>query len=140
ARGLGTIRLRLDLHARRRCADAACRQHALPLDLHHADAAIAVGAVAGLWQVAQMRQLDAETARSAGNRLVRANVDLATVDAEGIGLAARVHAHGSTQTRMVVPVRGPPRRLRRRDPVAGTHRATHAGFWNTGSRPCGNDT
>src|SRR5664279_2710253 len=52
ARGLGAVGLRLDLHAGRRLADAACRQHALALDLDHADAAIAVGAITGLGRVA----------------------------------------------------------------------------------------
>src|SRR5262249_5236737 len=39
ASGLGPISLRLHLHARRRHADAACRQYALAFDLDHADAA-----------------------------------------------------------------------------------------------------
>src|SRR5262245_47311826 len=68
-RVLGPMGLRLDLHARRGRADAACRQHALAFDLHHADAAVAVGAVAGLGRVAQMRQLDAEAARGAEDGL-----------------------------------------------------------------------
>src|SRR6516225_964031 len=34
----------------------------------------------------------------------------------------------------VVPARGTPRRSRRGDPVAGTHRATHPGLWNMGPR------
>ncbi len=41
-------------------ADAARRQHALALDLDHAGAAIAVGAVAGLGRIAQMRDVGAE--------------------------------------------------------------------------------
>ena len=55
ARGLGAVGLGLDLHAGRRLADAARGQHALAFDLDHADAAIAVGAIAGLGRVAQMR-------------------------------------------------------------------------------------
>ena len=43
----------------RRLADARGGEHALALDLDHAGAAIAVGAVAGLRQPAQMRDLDA---------------------------------------------------------------------------------
>ena len=34
----------LDLHSGGRHANAACREHALALDLHHTDAAIAVRA------------------------------------------------------------------------------------------------
>src|SRR5262249_40190120 len=128
ARGLGAIGLRLDLHARRGHADAACRQHALALDLHHADAAVAVGAITGLGRVAQMRQLDAEAARGAEDGLAGADVDLAIVDAEGVRLVARVGTHASILTPTVVPAR------------AGTHRATHAGLWNMGSRLRGNDT
>ena len=37
ARGPGAVGGGLDLHAGRRIADAACRQHALALDLDHAD-------------------------------------------------------------------------------------------------------
>ncbi len=68
ARGLGALGLGLDLHAGAGLADAACRQHALAFDLDHADAAIAVGAVAGLGRIAQMRQLDVEPARGAEDR------------------------------------------------------------------------
>ena len=59
ARGLGAIRLGFDLHARGRGADAARGQHAFALDLDHADAAVAIGAIAGLGRVAEVRQLDA---------------------------------------------------------------------------------
>ena len=76
----------LDLHAGRRRADAACGQHALALDLDHADAAIAVGAIAGLRRVAQMRQLDAEPARGAEDGFAVADVDLAVVDHEGLAV------------------------------------------------------
>src|SRR5207253_10304608 len=95
-RHLRAIGLRLDLHAGRRRTDAACCEHALAFDLHHADATVAVGAVAGLGQVAQVRQLDSEAARGAEDRLASADVDLAPVDAEGVGLAARVSAHRIT--------------------------------------------
>ena len=57
-RGLGALGGRLHLHAFARLADAARGQHALALDLHHAGAAIAVGAVAGLGRIAQMRDVD----------------------------------------------------------------------------------
>src|SRR5436309_1094991 len=51
-RRLCAIGLRLDLHAGRRHTDAACCEHTLAFDLHHADATVAVGAVAGPGQVA----------------------------------------------------------------------------------------
>src|SRR3954451_8681920 len=71
-RRLGTIGLGLDLHARGRRADAAGRQHAFALDLDHADTAIAVGTVAWLWRIAEMRKLDAHAARGAEDGLARA--------------------------------------------------------------------
>src|SRR5262249_36436998 len=95
ASGLGAVGLRLHLHAGRRHADAACRQHALAFDFDHADAAVAVRPIAGFGRVAQMRQLDAEAARAAEDRLVRADVNLAFVDEKSIGFS--VGAHGFTQ-------------------------------------------
>ena len=96
ARGLGAVGLGLDLHAGRRRADAARGQHALALDLDHADAAIAVRPVAGLGRVAQMRQLDVVAAAGAEDRLARADVDLLAVDEEGVGLACvGAHVHPS---------------------------------------------
>src|SRR5262249_56050993 len=94
--GLGGIGLRLDLHAGRRRADAARGEHALAFDLHHADAAVPVRAIAGLGQVAQVRQLDVEAARCAEDRLAGADIDFAAVDAEGAGFAARVCVHRLT--------------------------------------------
>src|SRR5262249_40832784 len=82
ARGLGAIGLRLHLHAGGGCAEAACREHALALDLDHADPAIAVRPVAGLGRIAKMRQLDVEAARGAEYRFAVANVDFAIVDGE----------------------------------------------------------
>src|SRR5262245_18077004 len=76
--------LRLDLHARRGRADAACRQHALAFDLDHADAAVAVGAIAGLGRVAQMWQLDADAARGAEDGLALADIALALIGTEGV--------------------------------------------------------
>ncbi len=49
---------RLHHHVRRRLADARGGQHALALDLDHASAAVAVGAVARLGQPAEMRNVD----------------------------------------------------------------------------------
>ena len=88
-RSLGAIGLRLDLHARRRRANAACRQHALAFDLDHADAAIAVGPIAGLGRVAQMRQLDAVAPRGAENGLAVAALDVAAVEREACMMACR---------------------------------------------------
>ena len=85
ARGLGAVGLGLDLHAGRRRADAACGEHALALDLDHADAAVAVRPIAGLRRVAQMRQLDVVAARGAEDRLALADVDLLVVHGEGVG-------------------------------------------------------
>src|SRR6516164_5768005 len=85
SRGLGAIGLGSHLHAGRRRADAARGQDPLAFDLDHADAAIAVGPIAGLRQIAQMRELDAETARGAENGLAGADVDLAVVDREALG-------------------------------------------------------
>ncbi len=96
ARGRGAVGVGLHLHAGRRRADAACRQHALALDLDHADAAVAVRPIAGLRRVAQVRQLDVEPARGAEDGLARADVDLALVDEEGVGLrVAHLIAHRS---------------------------------------------
>src|ERR1700722_6192310 len=76
-RSLGAIGLRLDLHARRRHANAARRQYPLTVDLDHENAAIAVGPVTRLWRIAQVRQVDAEAAGGAKDRLALADVDLA---------------------------------------------------------------
>jgi hypothetical protein len=77
---------RFHFHAFGRLADAARRQHALALDLDHADAAIAVRPVAGLGRIAQVRQLDADAAGGAEDGLAVADVDLAIVEDEGVGL------------------------------------------------------
>src|SRR5581483_10634394 len=62
--------------------------HALALDLHHAGAAIAVGAVAGLWRVAQMRDLGAFALGDLPDGLAFASDDFAAVEHEGDGLGA----------------------------------------------------
>ena len=110
ARGFRAMAVGGDLHARIGRADAGRGQHALALDLDHADAAIAVGAVAGLRRIAQMRQLDVEPARGAEDRLALADVDLVAVDEEGFRRVAVAHKftkslavssvpRGSTSTR-----------------------------------------
>ena len=68
--------------ARRRPALARCGEHPLSLDLHHARAAVAVGPVAGLVRVAQMRDVGAETMRDLPDRLAVERLDLAAVEGE----------------------------------------------------------
>ncbi len=82
ARGLGAVGGGLHLHAFARRADAARRQHALALDLHHAGAAIAVGAVAGLGRIAQMRDIDAFALGDLPDGLAGLRLDLAAVEEE----------------------------------------------------------
>ena len=85
ARGLGAVGLGLHLHAGRRRADAARRQHALAFDLDHADAAIAVRPVAGL----RARSTGAACSMPTGARRParwsrrRGCLDLAAVEREG---------------------------------------------------------
>src|SRR5262249_47425522 len=117
ARGLGAVGLRLDFHAGRRRADAARCKHALAFDLHHADAAVPIGAIAGLGQVAQVRELDVEAARGTKDRLAGADVDFAAVDAEGVGFPAWVCVHRLTiSLRPHRPRRGLHPLLRRKHP------------------------
>ena len=78
----GAIGLRLHLHARCRRADAACGEYALAFDLDHADAAIAVGAIARIRHVAEMRDANAVTPPGAEDRFAGANVDLLVVHEE----------------------------------------------------------
>ena len=71
---------RFHLHAGGRLADAGSGEHALALDLDHAGAAIAVGAVGGLRQPAQVRDRDAQPLRHLPDRLPGGGLDLAAVD------------------------------------------------------------
>ena len=79
ARRFGALACRLHLHARRRAPDAGGGQYPLAVDLDHAGAAIAVGAVARLRQPAQMRDLDTVALRHLPDRLARLRLDLRTV-------------------------------------------------------------
>src|SRR5882762_6575695 len=72
----------MDLHPRFRGPDARGGEHPLALNLDHAGAAIAVGAVAGLGQPAQMRDLDAVAVRRLPDRLARLGLDLGVVEKE----------------------------------------------------------
>src|SRR5262249_23200490 len=80
ARGLGALGCSLDLHAGGGRADAACREHTLALDLHHAGAAVAVRPVAGFGRVAQVRDVGAKALRRLPDRLAGADVDLVAVE------------------------------------------------------------
>src|SRR5262245_58360467 len=59
-RRFGAGRRPLHFHAFGRLANAACGQHALAFDCHHAGAAISVGAIPGLRRVAKVRDVGAE--------------------------------------------------------------------------------
>jgi hypothetical protein len=85
ARRGGARVLRVDLHAGRGLADARGGQHALALDLDHAGAAVAVGAVAGRVLPAQMRDRGAEALGRLPDGLARQGLDLAPVEDEGDG-------------------------------------------------------
>src|SRR5579883_2405136 len=82
AREFGALARRLDLHAGRGLADAGRREHALPFDLDHAGAAIAVGAVTGLGAVAEMGDLDAAALSHLPDRLAGQRLDLLAVEEE----------------------------------------------------------
>src|SRR5262249_61363979 len=66
----------------RRSANAAREQYVLARALDHADAAIAVGPVAGLGRVAQVRELDTLARRDLENGFARARLDLPLVEQE----------------------------------------------------------
>ena len=82
ARRFGALRHGRDLHAVRGLANAACRQHPLAFDLDHAGAAIAVGAVAGLGRIAQMRDIGAETLGHLPDRLAVQRLDIMAIQGE----------------------------------------------------------
>ena len=84
-----------DLHAGGGLPDAGGGQHPLALDLDHAGAAIAVGAVAGLGQPAQMRDGDALALRHLPDALARPGLDLAAVEREADGVGHRVSLVGA---------------------------------------------
>ena len=83
ARRLGALIGGVDLHAGRGLADAARRQHALALDLDHAGAAVAVGAVARLGRVTKMRNLHAFPLGDLPDGFARARGHFAAVEREG---------------------------------------------------------
>jgi hypothetical protein len=81
----------------------------LALDLHHADAAIAVGTVSGLGRIAQMRQLDAVAARGAEDRLALGRFDLAAIEGEANAIFALAVARAHSFTLRHQPPSGLPR-------------------------------
>src|SRR5262249_3997120 len=72
----------IDLHAGARLADTGRRKRALALDLDHAGAAIAIGAIPRLRRVAEMRQLGLMAMRGLPDRLLRPRLDLDAVEEE----------------------------------------------------------
>ena len=102
-RGLGPLARRMHLHPRRRRADARRGEHPLALDFDHAGAAIAVGAVAGLRQPAQMRDLDALSVRHLPDRLARLGLDLGAIEKEADRIA---HCTTPTKGKIISDPRG----------------------------------
>ena len=80
-----------DDHALHRLADAGRGQDALACDLHHAGAAIAVGAVAGGWEVTQMGDDETAAVRHLPDRLAGGGFGGPTVECETDGVG-----HGSS--------------------------------------------
>src|SRR3974390_3471141 len=92
----GSVGVGLHLHALGRLADAACRQHAFALDVDHTGAAIAVGAIAGLRRIAQVRNLDALAHGDLPDGLAAVRDDFLAVEQEFYGFAGVVtRAHHS---------------------------------------------
>ena len=79
----GALGRRLDLQAVRDLALARGGEHALALDLDHAGAAVAVGAVAGLGQPAQMRDLLLVPLGDLPDGLAGLGLDLLAIELEG---------------------------------------------------------
>ena len=148
-RGLGALGGGLHLHAGARLADAACGQHALALDLHHAGAAIAVGAVAGLGRIAQMRDVGAQALGHLPDGLAVERLDFLAVEDEFHRFAGAVacgHGFLLSLTRFpaafsvrrenilarTIAGSAPPGRGRR-----STHRAWRPRVRSAGRRPTG---
>ena len=86
AREFGALAGRLDLHIRRGLAHAGGGEHPLALDLDHARPAIAVSAIPGLGQPAEMRDLNASPVGDLPDGFARLGLDLGAVEEEGDGL------------------------------------------------------
>ncbi len=106
AREFGALGRGLDLHAGGRLADAGRREHALALDLDHAGAAIAVGAIARRRAVAEMRNLGAAPLRRLPDGLARQRLDLDAVEEEFDCVAhhAGAVAHGTSSGKCFITI------------------------------------
>ena len=82
ARGFGAFGSGAHRHAFGRQTDAGRGEHPLALDLDHAGAAVAVGAVARLVGIAKMRNFRPQTVRDLPDRLARRGRDGLTVQRE----------------------------------------------------------
>src|SRR5271167_5195393 len=89
ARKTGTLAGGLNLHTGGRLADARSGEYPLALDLDHAGPAIAIRAIAGLRQPAEVRDLDALSVGDLPDRLTGLGLDLSPVE----GKADRI-GHG----------------------------------------------
>ncbi len=90
-REAGALAGGLHLHARGRLAHAGGGEHPLAVDLDHAGAAIAVGAVARLRQPAQMRDLDALAVGDLPDGLARRRFDFGAVEEKADRFGHREH-------------------------------------------------
>ena len=103
-------------HAGGRLADAAGGEHALPLDLHHAGAAVAVGTVAGGVLEAQVRNGLAGTLGHLPEGLAGPGADLGAIQVQGKAFHYALVTHLS----LLTPWRsGCGRQARRGSRVAG---------------------
>src|SRR4029077_1607708 len=103
----GTLGRGLDLHAGSGVAHAGGGEHALALDLDHADAAIAVRAVAGLRQIAKMGDLGAEALRHLPDGLAGLRLDILAVELEhDIGHSAASLGANSSGKYLITLVKG----------------------------------
>src|SRR3546814_8852682 len=105
---LGALAGALHHQALARRAVAGRGQHALALDLHHAGAAVAVGAVAGLRLVAEMRDLRPGARRGLPDGLARLRLYILSVqrEADGFRLGDCNHYFSSSGTYLRIDVRG----------------------------------
>ena len=88
----GALRIDANHHAVGRLADAGGREHPLALDVHHADAAVAVRPVARLGRVAEVGNVDPVPLGDLPDGLVRLRGDGAAVEGEADDVA---HASSS---------------------------------------------